>query len=442
METIKIRNLIDELMQCKENCYASSFLDDYEVDKYEYFSKKALLIVYETRTPNDPYGFISQKEAFKKLYPLPSEVNGSKLAYDLSVGKGFLKLHCEVGKNWILTREGHKRVQEILEQQKPCTPLIDEDRKFLIQGCQQSILFVSEAPSCDAWEKHVLVDKRNNFLMEDLLPYLQISLEEFEKYFFWVHYSNCFPGLREDRSPKKPKNSKCFDKYTVNFIKKIKWKAIILMGSYAYKALDRHETIIEFLNTVTSLPAKLLHGIDTPVMVLPHCSRRNKTAKNELGEKFNSLWSDCSRFVQETIKSIAITDIVQIVDQRVREHMISTQTNEREKYILILGDSQIKQNVIIGIAESYGISPSRIELKIDYEKNKRFDVNTLQYSTKYSHVLIGPNAHKMVNLGNYDNLVARFKNAEGFPIHIELRDSTGELKISKESIKNAFESLR
>jgi len=440
MKSTKLSELVNRVMQCQKNCYPGNTTAKDKPDTYEAIINKALLIVDETKTKENPYGFITQSEAFKKLCPLPPKVDGKQLAYKLGPGLGLLKLHKEVGKNWVLTKLGSNRVKDILQIQT-YIPLIDQDRKFLLQGCNQSILFISEAPSPDAWTKHVLVDKNNIFLMKSLLTHLKISLEEFEKYFFWAHYSNCFPGCLPNGMPKKPKDSQCYDTHTLNFIKNIQWKGIILMGEYAYKALSRPEPFLEFLKNLKDVPSKLLPYIDTPIMVVPHCSGQNTTARNSLGDKFDLLWDKASKFAVDIIESLTKSDIANIVDQRVRECLLVDQAPEREKDILIFGSSQISQKAIAGIAKRFGISTDRIEFRLSYRKNKRFDIGKLQYSDKYAYLLLGPNAHKIVNLGSYYSLSARLKTDGGFPDYIELKDYTGELKITKETITKAFELL-
>jgi len=55
------------------------------------------------------------------------------------------------------------------------------------------IMLVSQAPSRDASEEHILADKRNRTYMQ-LLKMLCISDDEFKPYIYWTHYAKCYPG--------------------------------------------------------------------------------------------------------------------------------------------------------------------------------------------------------------------------------------------------------
>ncbi len=129
------------------------------------------------------------------------------------------------------------------------------------------------------------------------------------------------------------------------------------------------------------------------------------------------------------------------VVEKIRELEIATPEANKTKKILILGDSQINANQILKLAKKYKISPKEVVLELDYQKNKRFNVGELQYSDKFSHMLIGPNSHKMVNLGSYESLISRLREDEGFPNYIELREINGDLKITKKSLAEAFKKI-
>lgn len=438
-EQFSLGDLIERVRSCKENCYPNMATDG-NGDVYSEFLLKAVLLVGSTIDSQRPNGFLPQQEGFNRLGPLPSGVDGRRLAYGLGPGMGLLKLHREVGKNWVLSEKG-KELFAKHSTSGSLTPLVDQDRKYLIQGCNQKILFISEAPSADAWQKQALVSSNNDFLMRSLLPMLDISLEEFRKYFFWVHYSNCFPGLKESGgAPNPPKNSVCFEKHTKQFLHCRNWSAVVLMGRCAYQATGETLPLLDFLKADDCRPKRLINGVGAPVIVLPHCSGRNIKARTYLGDKYDEIWKTGSNFIKGLLNEENSIAIERVVDERLREYLV-TDDIPKEKPILIIGDSRISRKVIFGVAKEYGYSGDRIEILDDYKKNKRFDVDSLQYSDRYSCVLIGPNSHKMLNLGSFDSLLSRIQHDEGFPYSLQLREKNGELKITKESLKIALEKL-
>lgn len=147
-------------------------------------------------------------------------------------------------------------------------------------------------------------------------------------------------------------------------------------------------------------------------------------------------------FIKNIIKSQrSPQEITKIVDDRIREIMTINEPKNSNGIILIIGASKLGKRSIIEIATEYGISKNEIELALDYGHNKRFNVNKLKHNSTYRCVLIGPNAHSMVGINGHDNLISRLRHEEGFPRFIELRTKAGELQISKESIKIAFQTL-
>lgn len=480
-----LQQMIDAVRNCQNCCYQ----DDSAInDPYEQAIDHALKIVAETITHQHPYGRIEMRHAFAKLQ-LSKDIDGEILSRRL--GQKWLEPYLKVGRGvWILSVAGLKRVKTNLHEKKP---LIDEIRGNIQTSGRhhQPILFISEAPSTDAWEQQVLVDEKNIFLTSKLLPLFGISLEEFRKYFFWIHHTNCFPGTTKDGRLLPPKNNTCLQMHGMNFVTKIQWKGIILMGEYAFRVLNREDAFLDFLEQGNQNPSSQLF-CNIPVMVVPHCSNNNTRAHQYLGSKFTEIWNQAIEFTQNIIiqtepyntpisspnhnstltkitnqqpspQFIAQNDWVgrietEAVDEkRFREiarqeaaiqaaefarAQIAGPDKDRRK-ILILGASQIRADEIRSIAKEYGLK-DHIECHLDYRRNGTFNINTLQHSHhRYSFLLIGPHAHSLTGLGDYNSLLARLQNGtDGFPPHISLRNRSGELEINRKSLVEAFEEIK
>jgi len=132
-----------------------------------------------------------------------------------------------------------------------------------------------------------------------------------------------------------------------------------------------------------------------------------------------------------------IQDIIKQKESEVSEHIV---TGKRPR-ILVFGDSQLSVEHLIGIAKSMGIEKEQLDFKLDYEENKRFDFEKIRYCSPYGGILIGPNAHKIVGLGDYSSVIQKLKNEPGFPHVEEIRTHSGELKITKSSFRAALGRL-
>ena len=108
--------------------------------------------------------------------------------------------------------------------------------------------------------------------------------------------------------------------------------------------------------------------------------------------------------------------------------------------ILILGPG-LSSQVIYGIAKDFHIEKGDLEIQDDYQRNKRFNVRGLQYSSRYRAVVVGPVAHKITGLDDHSSLIEMLKREPGYPRVYETRSKSGKLKITKTSLKEAFDAV-
>ncbi len=142
----------------------------------------------------------------------------------------------------------------------------------------------------------------------------------------------------------------------------------------------------------------------------------------------------------------AINDnISQKVVEGIRQELPETSGLKNKKdtsniKILILGDLQIHENDIYGIAKDYGIPKKNIEIIKDWDEIKRFDPRKLRYSAKYNGIMIGPVPHSVKGKGDYSSIIETL-NESGFPVHVDVREPNGELKITKSTFKQKIKLL-
>ncbi len=105
--------------------------------------------------------------------------------------------------------------------------------------------------------------------------------------------------------------------------------------------------------------------------------------------------------------------------------------------ILIIGQSDVKVNQLLGIIKNYGLDKSRFEFVLEYAKAKTFNFRKLQYQDGYDLVMVGPMPHSCTDKDDYSSMIERLKQDDGFPPVIEL--GAKELKITKTNFKEKIE---
>lgn len=103
--------------------------------------------------------------------------------------------------------------------------------------------------------------------------------------------------------------------------------------------------------------------------------------------------------------------------------------------IVVIGEAQVKENIINGIIKKLGINTNRVELYLDYNDAKRFNFNKLRYNPQYSLVLVSAMPHKTSGTGDFSSAIARMEQEDGFPPVVRFKD----LKITKTSLKEALQ---
>lgn len=101
--------------------------------------------------------------------------------------------------------------------------------------------------------------------------------------------------------------------------------------------------------------------------------------------------------------------------------------------IVVLGDSNVAEAVLLSIAKGLGIEKERFEFHLGYEEAKSFDSRKMQWNPAYSLVLVGPMPHNGASKGDSSSVITALENTEGYPPVIRL--GTNSLKISKSDFK-------
>lgn len=108
--------------------------------------------------------------------------------------------------------------------------------------------------------------------------------------------------------------------------------------------------------------------------------------------------------------------------------------------IVVIGASEVKESVLLAICKDAGISKSRVETCLDYDKAQKFDYKKMRYNSMYSVVLFGAVPHSAVEKGDAGSIVAQLESQVGYP-PVKRLIAGEELKITKSNFKTAIKEL-
>ena len=118
----------------------------------------------------------------------------------------------------------------------------------------------------------------------------------------------------------------------------------------------------------------------------------------------------------------------------------STYETDRDGKIVVIGASEVKENVLNGIIKSLGLDKGRFEFCLDYDKAKTFQYSKLRYNPNYRVVMFGPVPHSSTGKNDSSSVIAEMKNREGYP-RVEVLSGNNAVKITKSNFKDTLNKL-
>lgn len=107
--------------------------------------------------------------------------------------------------------------------------------------------------------------------------------------------------------------------------------------------------------------------------------------------------------------------------------------------IVVIGYSATKISKFLAVAKALGFRKERFEFCLDYDEAKSFNYTKMQYSTKYSIVLMGAIPHNVKNKGDFSSIITAMEHQKGYPPI--LRVGNNDLKLTKSSFETVLKSL-
>lgn len=108
--------------------------------------------------------------------------------------------------------------------------------------------------------------------------------------------------------------------------------------------------------------------------------------------------------------------------------------------IMVIGGTEVKEDVLLAIGKKLGIDKSRFEFCLDYEDIQKYNFRKMQYSPQYRVILFGPAPHSGYGKGDSGSILAELEKTEGYP-RVERLISGTELKITKSNYKEKLQQL-
>lgn len=118
----------------------------------------------------------------------------------------------------------------------------------------------------------------------------------------------------------------------------------------------------------------------------------------------------------------------------------SAYKTEKDGKIVVIGASEVKENVLCGIIKNFGIDKNRFEFCLDYDKAKTYQYNKLRYNPNYRVVIFGPVPHSSIGKCDSSSVIAEMKNHEGYP-RVEVLSGNNAVKITKSNFKDTLNRL-
>ena len=105
----------------------------------------------------------------------------------------------------------------------------------------------------------------------------------------------------------------------------------------------------------------------------------------------------------------------------------------------MIGQSDVKAEVLLSIAKKLGLDKSRFELHLDYDDAKNFNFRKTQWQPSYSLIMVGPMPHSGFGKGDYSSIISAIESEDGYPPVVRL--GSNGLKISKTDFRAKLEEM-
>ena len=108
--------------------------------------------------------------------------------------------------------------------------------------------------------------------------------------------------------------------------------------------------------------------------------------------------------------------------------------------IVVVGGSDVKEEVLTSIGKQLGIDKKRFEFCLDYNEIQKYDFRKMQYAPQYRVILFGPVPHSGHGKGDSSSIITAIEHTSGYP-RVERLLNGNELKITKSNFRETLRQL-
>ncbi len=134
-----------------------------------------------------------------------------------------------------------------------------------------------------------------------------------------------------------------------------------------------------------------------------------------------------------------LTDLLELLGmERLLNSNIGYQPYKAGK-IIVIGQSDVKEEALLSIAASLGINKNRFEFYLEYRDAEKFNFHKMQWQPSYSVILVGPMPHSGLSKGDFGSIISALENEDGYPPVVRL--GSNGLKITKSDFRTKLQDL-
>ena len=153
----------------------------------------------------------------------------------------------------------------------------------------------------------------------------------------------------------------------------------------------------------------------------------------KLPEKITAVLSKINRSggLEEFLNTLDMADLLE-TQQEIYSY--------KDGKIVVIGGSEVKEEILLSIAKKLGLDKSRFEFCLDYKQIQKYDFKKMQYAPQYRVVLFGPSPHSGHGKGDSGSILAEVEKSPAYP-RVERLVSGNELKITKSNFREMLKRL-
>ena len=165
-------------------------------------------------------------------------------------------------------------------------------------------------------------------------------------------------------------------------------------------------------------------------------------------EELSELEDEIMRILPEKITEILsranrndqMADLLRLLGMSNLLKMDSVFETYKEGKIVVIGGSEVKEDVLVSIGKQLGLDKKRFEFCLGYKDIQKYDFRRMRYAPQYRVILFGPTPHSGHGKGDSSSIITEIEKADGYPRVMRLI-SGNDLKITKTNFRETLQRL-